>query len=881
MPIYSDPIMKRITLIFFTLFCLVWQARAEHITGGEIFYTLVSESGGQYTYRVTLKLFRNCGNVGAPLDAAAPIAIFDRGTNAMVWNQSISMSFSEQLRLSSPGACIRNAPEVCYEVGYYQFTVTLAASASGYTISYQRCCRINGINNLVGSGNVGATYTAIIPGTSSGADAPRNNSARFRGVDTVIVCAGYPFSYNFSAIDPDAGDVLRYSFCGAYPGGGPSQGTGPGNSTPNPPAAPPYPIVNYAFPFNGSAPLGPNVRIDPNTGLITGTAPDQGIYVVTVCVQEIRNGVIIATQRKDLQIKAGGCDIAKPQLEPEYRQCDGFSYAFSQPNNPLINSYYWDFGDPGSGANNISTDQSPTHVFSAPGVYTIKVVGNRGQECSDSSTAIIRVFPGFFPAFTSAGVCINNPVQFTDQTTTSFGVVDKWDWDFGDIAPDDNSSIQNPAWQYTSPGTKNVRLIVGNSVGCLDTLIQPITVIEKPPITLAFKDTLICIPDALQLQASGTGQFSWTPLTNISNANTATPTVNPTSTTTYHVQLNEQGCINNDSVRVRVVSFVTLSARGDTTICLTDPVQLQAYGDALQYQWTPAATLNDATIANPIATPVTTTVYQVTGRIGSCSASDNVQVTTVPYPRANAGPDTTICYNTPAQLHGSHNGRTFSWSPTSSLLNATTLNPTAYPARTQAYVLSSFDTQGCPKPGTDTVVVTVLPRIIPYAGNDTMVVVGQPLQFNAQGGTSYRWIPGSFLSNPAISNPIGIYGPETDSIRYIVRVYNSAGCYDSTTIKVTVYKTQPTVFVPSAFTPNGDGLNDVIRPIAVGIARMNYFRVFNRWGQMVFSTTINGHGWDGRIGGVPQASNVYVWMVSAVDYLGNAVFLKGTTTLIR
>src|SRR5690606_5500207 len=105
----------------------------------------------------------------------------------------------------------------------------------------------------------------------------------------------------------------------------------------------------------------------------------------------------------------------------------------------------------------------------------------------------------------------------------------------------------------------------------------------------------------------------------------------------------------------------------------------------------------------------------------------------------------------------------------------------------------------------------------------------------------------SFLSNPNINNPIAIYDASIDSIRYLVKVFNEVGCYDSTHIKVTVFKTQPTVFVPTGFTPNGDGLNDVLRPIAVGVQRINYFKVFNRWGQQVFQTTTNGAGWDGRI----------------------------------
>jgi gliding motility-associated-like protein len=162
-----------------------------------------------------------------------------------------------------------------------------------------------------------------------------------------------------------------------------------------------------------------------------------------------------------------------------------------------------------------------------------------------------------------------------------------------------------------------------------------------------------------------------------------------------------------------------------------------------------------------------------------------------------------------------------------------------------------------------------------------MVIVGQLLQFNATGGVSYIWSPATGLSSTTIANPVAKYDGSFDSIRYKVEVYDRYGCVDSAFVSVRIFKTIPYVFVPTAFTPNGDGLNDVLRPIAVGMQRINYFRVFNRWGQIVFSTSVNGHGWDGRVGGTLQSTNTYVWMVSAMDYLGKPYFRKGTVTLIR
>ena len=385
----------------------------------------------------------------------------------------------------------------------------------------------------------------------------------------------------------------------------------------------------------------------------------------------------------------------------------------------------------------------------------------------------------------------------------------------------------------------------------------------------------------MQLQASGAGNFSWTPGTNITNANTATPLVNPPTTTKYFVNLDDNGCLNKDSVNVRVVDFVTLKAYSDTTICQGDAIQLHSTGDGLHFLWTPSANMNDATLANPVATTNNTTTYQVVATIGHCFASDKVTVKTVPYPVAHAGPDTTICYNSSAQLQGSMVASSFTWTPAGSLSSSFILNPIATPSKTTAYVLTVTDNLGCPKPGRDTVIVRVLPKVNAFAGNDTAVVVGQPLHFNASGGINYLWSPPTALSSVTISDPIAFYDGSIDTIRYTVRVGDEQNCFDSASITVKIFKTNPQIFVPTAFTPNDDGVNDLFRPIGVGIKSIEYFRVYNRWGQLVFNTTVNEQGWDGKIGGKPQSTNTFVWIVKGIDYLDKPFFRKGTVTLIK
>ncbi|MBL7738569.1 MAG: gliding motility-associated C-terminal domain-containing protein [Chitinophagaceae bacterium] len=876
--------MKRLFVTLIILLSL-HASYAAHIIGGEMRYEYVGPgvAPNSKIYRIIMVLFRGdaTGPNVADLAPSYIIAIYNNDNNQKVRGTAGSTgdnwTISKISSLPNPSVpiilptCIQGAPALNYTYAIYAMTIELPDNLNGYTAAFQTCCRLAGLMNVANS--TGSTYSCRIPGTNqlgTGTD----NCPSFK-LPINVICKDAPFTLDFGAIEVDPNDSLVYSLCEAFNGGAST------NASFDDPAPPPYASANYNLPYSGTNPFGTSVSINPQTGVISGMAPDFGRYVVCVCINVYRQGVLIATHKKDLIVQVSDCTLTAANAMPDFVTCDGFNVQFSHTSNGA-NSVFWDLGDL-STQGDTSSSNTPTYTYSDTGRYTIKLVINRGTGCADSTYRTIGVYPGFFPDFTNTGICISNPVQFNDATTATYGVVNGWRWNFGDLTTlADTSRSQNPSWLYAGIGPKDITLIASSSKGCRDTITKSITIIDKPPITLAFKDTLICVPDAVQLQASGTGVFSWTPLTNIVNANTGTPTVNPTSTTWYHVQLNEQGCINTDSVQVRVVSFVTLNAMPDTIICLTDSVRLNVVSDGLQYLWSPAASLNDPTLKNPMALPTgTSTQYTVIARIGSCTAQDNVTITAIPYPVANAGNDTLICYNQPAYLNGSHNGVSFAWSPTGSLINANTLNPTAFPADTTAYVLSVLSDQGCPKAGTDTVIVAVLPKIVPFAGNDTLVIVNQPLQFNATGGTSYQWIPSTWLNDPSIGDPIGIYGANADSIRYTVLVFNQAGCYDSAFVKVTVFKTNPYVFVPSAFTPNGDGLNDLIRPIAVGVKRINYFSIYNRWGQLLFKTTTNGHGWNGRIKGVPQATNVFVWMVSAVDYLDKPIFLKGTVTLIR
>ncbi|MBC7826772.1 MAG: gliding motility-associated C-terminal domain-containing protein [Chitinophagaceae bacterium] len=868
--------MKKIITLSVILFSAV-VAKADHITGGEMFYIFQGVSNGLYQYNVTLKFFMRC-NSGRQFYNPAIVGIFNKKNGDHVLDVDVPLGDQKTLSLSSVNPCISNPPSVCYEVGSYSFTVALPASADGYKLASQVTYRIQGINNLYdGYTQVGATYTCEIPGSNDVSSGPTNSSAIFTGNDLVIVCADNSFSYSFGAVDNDR-DQLRYSLCEAFTHSG-----GGGSGASNSPAAPPYQSVPYGTSFNGQRPLGNNVSINSATGLITGVAPSAGVYVVTVCVEEIRNGVVLATQRKDLQINIAPCTIAAAMLLPEYMLCRN-TKTLSISNlssSPLIKTYTWIVTDNAGTALTTSTSPAMSYTFADTGVYKIKLLVNAGQACSDSTTAIAKVYPGFFPQFTYSGVCFTKPTLFTDATTSVYGTVNSWTWDFGDLTTvADFADIPHPLYTFPSMGRKYTQLVTTNTLGCRDTVIDYLSIIDKPPLDLAFTDTLICVNDLVQLNAAANGIYSWSPNSNIINANSKTPTVSPKTTTTYYADMDDNGCLNRDSVTVRVTDHVNLQAMNDTTICETDTIRLRIVSDGFTYSWTPALQVVNPAVQNPTVISRSTTTYQVTANIGGCSATEAVIVNTVPYPKANAGPDTVICDKTAAQLNAAIVGNSFAWSPVATL-NGNQLNPVATPRVSTSYRIIVYDNKGCPKPGIDDVVVTVLPPIKAFAGGDTAIISGQPLQLNATGGISYIWSPALGLSNSTIANPIASIIHSGDSIRYKVQVYNRAGCYDSASVSVKIFKTLPTVFVPNAFTPDHDGRNDRLKPIAVGMKQIEYFHVYNRWGQLVFSTAANKEGWDGTIKGKLQNSGIYVWAVKAIDFTGKPYLQKGTSVLIR
>ena len=875
-------------LLFVILFSFLASVSfANHTKGGWMYYEYLGPGAASNTskYRITLKLYTECELTPGQTDAFVPFTFFNPSNNAQVYN--ISVPVLSDINTSNCATtlchpCIEDIPLICYKIRTYQVVTDLPNTAEGYIVAYQRCCRISGIQNIQSPSNsFGETWTVKIPGTAI-AGAERNSSAKFSQNDTAIICKATNFIFDFSATDID-NDSLVYSFISAYTGGGQTNANPPTCATcpsPDPSSTPPFSFVSYASGYSGLSPLGTLATINSQTGIVSGIAPGVGVYVVTVLVSEYRRGanIKISEVRKSLHIEVADCSLTEADLDPEYTSCDGFTVNFFNRNNANIQTFEWDFGD-----GNTSTLPAPTHTYAIAGDYLLKLVVNRGLPCSSSDSAIVKVYPGFFPDFTMLGQCQNVPVQFNDLTTATYGAPNKWDWNFGDPTSLSNTSIlKNPTHIYNTTGSYNVTFVVYSDKGCYDTIYKTIDILNQPPLSVFPKDTLICVIDTLQLNATGAGSFLWTPNYMINNVTIPNPLVSPDVTTTYRATITDAfGCQGSDTIRVRVVNNVTQFGGPDTSICRTDPVLLQLTSDALHFLWTenPANnTLNNPTIKNPTARPLVTTTYHVVGNIGKCIAEDDIIITAIPYPAANAGPDNTICFGNSAQLNAS-GGSIYSWSPAAFLTATNIPNPVSVkPTDNVRYIVTVRDVLGCPKPVKDTMFLFVA-KIKANAGpRDTSVVLDQPLQLYATGSINYAWTPTTWLDNPNIYNPIAL--PRND-IEYVVRVSNNAGCFALDSIRVHVFKIKPDLLVPNAFTPNGDGNNDIFVPIPIGMKYVDIFRVYNRWGQMLYSGTGNGSGWDGKFAGRKQEAATYVWYAEGVDYLNNRLKRKGSVILIR
>jgi gliding motility-associated-like protein len=358
----------------------------------------------------------------------------------------------------------------------------------------------------------------------------------------------------------------------------------------------------------------------------------------------------------------------------------------------------------------------------------------------------------------------------------------------------------------------------------------------------------------------------------------------PPAGTTIAVEVvpyNGYGCLDTLYAQLIDTLTVTSYAGKDTLSCNRSLVPIGAIPKpGLTYTWTPAAGLTDPTIANPRAGPAVTTTYILTTSSagGGCPDKDTVVV------RASIIDTSINVVGKLAYCIDSGDSTVLYVQPTSRIqwlkdgLPISGQNGIRHRAnQSGTYQAILYNSDGCVATTDEKTVSIETPQPgirypIEYA------VSGYPQELKARTfGADVEWSPPAFLNSTSTVTPV--FNGTTDKL-YTIAIETAAGCLTVDTQLVKVFK-EVKFYVPTGFTPNQDGLNDYLKPIPVGIKEVKYFRIYNRWGQMVFDIKQDPRGWNGMIGGKLQSSQVVVWMAEGIGINDKTYKQKGTCVLIR
>jgi len=379
----------------------------------------------------------------------------------------------------------------------YKYTITSNQFPSGfdYYLFFSLCCRNSTISNLdqVTNQQTETIYTKI----PNRATTPNLSNAQFSTLPPSYVCGGKPFTVTNDYIDAD-GDKVTYEL---YTPNAGNQNQIDANKY--------IPAVSGGFPvftpvvyssmnvngqtvnFNGQNPMNANEVMDTDSGKLAFTANIYGQFVVGIKMKEYRGNTVISETLRDYQFNIVKCPPPDKAVLALNDVCKSLRSTFNNSGNfDAQTTFLWNFGDAGKAPKDTSTKPSPTYTFSQAGNYTITLKLNPGTPCESQATQQVRIAQ-LNAAFISSGdTCANMPVSFTDQSTSSPNApINFRSWRFGDGSTAINQT--NPVHAYANGGSYNVRFVVANSIGCKDSVVNVIKVVQAyPDATVGSNDTL-------------------------------------------------------------------------------------------------------------------------------------------------------------------------------------------------------------------------------------------------------------------------------------------------------------------------------------------------------------------------------------------------------
>lgn len=552
-------------------------------------------------------------------------------------------------------------------------------------------------------------------------------------------------------------------------------------------------------------------------------------------------------------------------------------------------SFHWDFGD-----GNTSTTSEPVvyHTYEHPGNYLPSVSLSNAAGCNYfikgvDTIKVDRIDAGYIVSQQQA--CGATEVIFTD-TSHVFTGKNLVSWNFGDGNTANGTSVSHT---YTTSGNYTVEMIIVSNSGCADTIRKQFSFhVNNIPVTTIEADDTACanlpVPLSALIQSTDSLHIlQW----NISNGVSATGHHLDYVFTTrgvYQIRFiagTVNGCYDTAYHTIFIKPSPVVTAREDITLCKGNTAQLGASG-GIQYQWSPLQGLSCTTCPNPIVTPEITTPYVVAGyNAVGCPDYDTVNVTVIPPLVLNTSGNDSICIGQSAHLLIS-GAASYVWTPATSLSSTTISNPVANPTITTTYRVIGYDGYHC---FTDTAFITVAVGEYPTValGPDQTLPTGTLLPLKSEvvnGPVKYwNWAPVTDLN--CADCPLPIAHIKND-ITYAVEITSVYGCSAADSIHINVFCESAQVFVPNAFSPDGDGVNDILMVRASGIALVKSFRVFNRWGELVFERNNfrpnePSFGWDGRIRGKTGSAEVYVYTAEVICENGLSYVYKGNTTILK
>ncbi len=523
-------------------------------------------------------------------------------------------------------------------------------------------------------------------------------------------------------------------------------------------------------------------------------------------------------------------------------------------------TYQWNFGD-----GQTSTEEAPTHSFDEPGTYEISLYAEDSHGCltSDSTSITVEIQgPPDLEVNEPSPLCPGESVELSASGADEY----LWTPSTGLSA----NNVPNP----TFTGNATTTYTISGTTACGTDEAEVTVEVGVLEIDVTDEVTL-CPGESFTFDATGGSNYTWTPNTYLDANDVPNPTTTPDQSITYQLTVStDLGCEGTELIHVEVLPPPpTLTAGGPYTVCNGNAVQLFVSGGGGNgYDWAPTAGLSDPTISNPMANPQHPMTYTVTStnECGSGSAEVVVKTSTID---VSISADTIVCYHEPFFVEGT-GAVDYRWQPAELFADSHSPHTAATISRTQTITLTGYNEDGCYD--IETAFVRIYPREPVNAGPDRVISYGDEIQLHP-----YSTYPIIWESNPYLSclNCLQPIASPLETGWFYATILSPDGCLERDSIKITV---RGNIYVPNAFTPNGDGMNDIFKAEGVDIVNFK-MDIFNRWGERVFHSEDIDTGWNGKSPNEDYFSppGVYPYRIVAREHGGDVFEIKGHVVLIR